>query len=173
MTLEELAAFQIRKFINIGAAGGLQQHMNIGDIVLCDRAIRDEGTSHHYSPAEKYALACPDLTEKISVAFQRQGLEYTKGTSWTTDAPYRETIGELRQYRSEGIATVEMEVSALFAAGAFRGVGVSAVFVISDILSEEDWHQGYHSDEKLAGLQKIYRAILEMAAMDSENHCMS
>ncbi len=41
MTLEELAAFRIKKFVNLGTAGGLQQNMNIGDIVICDRAIRD------------------------------------------------------------------------------------------------------------------------------------
>jgi len=45
MTLEELAAFRINKFVNIGTAGGLQQNMDIGDIVLCDRAIRDEADS--------------------------------------------------------------------------------------------------------------------------------
>ena len=54
MTLEELIAFGIKTFVNLGTAGGLQQNMNIGDIVNCDRAIRDEGTSHHYLPVEKY-----------------------------------------------------------------------------------------------------------------------
>jgi len=170
MTLEELVAFRIKKFVNLGTAGGLQQNMNVGDIVLCDRAIRDEGTSHHYLPVEKYAFACPELTENLCTAFERKGIQFSKGTSWTTDAPYRETISELRQYRSDGVATVEMEVSALFAAGAYRGVGVSAIFVISDILSEEDWHQGYHSAEKLEGLKKIFEVVLEMTAMNGENN---
>ena len=161
MTLEELAAFHIKKFVNLGTAGGLQQDMNVGDIVLCDRAIRDEGTSHHYLPAEKYAYACTERTEHLSTAFEKKGIEYRKGTSWTTDAPYRETINELRQYRADGVATVEMEVSALFAVGAYRGVGVSSILVISDILSEEDWHQGYHSAEKLEGLKKTFEVSLE------------
>jgi uridine phosphorylase len=170
MTLEELAAFRINKFVNIGTAGGLQQNMDIGDIVLCDRAIRDEGTSNHYLPDEKYAFACPDLTENLCTAFEKKGIEYSKGTSWTTDAPYRETVDELRQYRSDGVATVEMEVSALFAAGAYRGVGVSAILVVSDILSEEIWNQGYHSTEKLEGLKKIFEVVLEMIAMSSKNN---
>ena len=173
MTLEELAAFRIKKFVNIGTAGGLQKNMNVGDIVLCDRAIRDEGTSYHYLPAEKYAFACPELTENLCTALERKGIEYSKGTSWTTDAPYRETIGELRQYRSDGVATVEMEISALFAAGAYRGVGVSAILVISDILSEEDWHQGYHSAEKLEGLKKIFEVVLEMMAMNNKDNQMN
>ena len=170
MTLEELAAFGIKTFVNIGAAGGLQQNMNIGDIVICDRAIRDEGTSHHYVAAEKYALPCPELTENLCTTFERKGIQYSKGTSWTTDAPYRETIGELRQYCSDGVVTVEMEVSALFAVGAYRGVGVSSIFVISDILSEEDWNQGYHSAEKLEGLKKIFEVALEMIAINSKNN---
>ena len=170
MTLEELAAFRINKFVNIGTAGGLQQNMDIGDIVLCDRAIRDEGTSNHYLPDEKYAFACPDLTENLCTAFKKKGIEYSKGTSWTTDAPYRETVDELRQYRSDGVATVEMEVSALFAAGAYRGVSVSAILVVSDILSEEIWNQGYHSTEKLEGLKKIFEVVLEMIAMSSKNN---
>ena len=161
MTLEELVAFGIKEFVNLGSAGGLQQDMNVGDIVLCDRAIRDEGTSHHYQPVEKYAYACAEMTEHLSAAFERKDIEYRIGTSWTTDAPYRETIDELRQYRADGVATVEMEVSALFAAGAYRAVGVSAIFVISDILSEEDWHQGYHSAEKLEGLKKTFEVALD------------
>ncbi len=162
MTFEELAAFGIKRFVNLGTAGGLQQNMNIGDIVICDRAIRDEGTSHHYLPVEKYAFPCPELTESLCTAFERKGIQYGKGTSWTTDAPYRETIEELRQYCSDGVVTVEMEASALFAVGAYRDVSVSAIFAISDILSEEDWNQGYHSEEKLEGLKKIFEVALEM-----------
>jgi len=170
MTLEELAAYGIKTFVNIGAAGGLQENMSIGDIVICDRAIRDEGTSDHYLPVEKYALPCPESTGNLCRAFERKGIQYSKGSSWTTDAPYRETVGELRQYRSDGVATVEMEVSALFAVGAYRGVSVSAIFVISDILSEEDWHQGYHSAEKLEGLKKGFEVALEAIAIDSSNN---
>ncbi|NOR88935.1 MAG: phosphorylase [Anaerolineales bacterium] len=168
MTLEELAAYGIKKFVNLGTAGGLQQNMNIGDIVVCDRAIRDEGTSFHYLPDDVYADSCPELTENLCVVFESKGIQYRKGSSWTTDAPYRETIGELRQYRADGVATVEMEASALFAVGAYRGVCVSAVFAISDLLSEEDWKQEYHSAEKLEGLKQIFEVALEAIAEQTE-----
>ncbi len=143
--------------------------MNIGDIVICDRAIRDEGTSHHYLPVEKYAFSCPELTENLCAAFERKGIPYSKGTSWTIDAPYRETIEEVHQYCADGVSTVEMETSALFAVGAYRGVSVSAIFTISDILSEEDWNQGYHSEEKLESLKQIFEVALEMIAINSSN----
>jgi len=78
--------------------------------------------------------------------------------------------GLLCHYCSDGVATVEMEASALFAVGAYRGVSVSAIFVISDILSEEDWNQGYHSAEKLEGLKQIFEVALEMIAINSKNN---
>ncbi len=62
-----------------------------------------------------------------------------------------------------------MEVSALFAVGVYRGVGVSSIFVISDILSEEDWNQGYHSAEKLESLKQIFEVVLEAIAINSSN----
>ena len=164
MTLEELAALGVSRFVNLGAAGGLQQDMSVGDIVVCERAIRDEGTSNHYLPEAKYSGSCPDLTERLCEAIERKGIPYRKGTSWTTDAPYRETVEEFQRHCSDGVATVEMEASALFAVGAFRGVSVSSVFAISDILSEGAWNQGYHSEEKLEALKKIFEAALESMA---------
>ncbi len=62
-----------------------------------------------------------------------------------------------------------MEASALLAVGAYRGVSVSAVFTISDILSEEDWNQGYHSEEKLESLKQIFEIALEAIAINSSN----
>jgi len=165
MSLEELAAYGIKKFINLGTAGGLQKNMNIGDIVVCERAIRDEGTSHHYMPDEKYAHASEDLTAELVKAIEKRGIPFRKGTSWTTDAVYRETVEELLQYRSEGVLTVEMEAAALFAVGSFRKVSVSSVFSVSGILTEAGWNQGYHSEEKLDGLKQIFEAALETIAI--------
>jgi hypothetical protein len=54
--------------------------------------------------------------------------------------------------------------------GAYRGVDVSSIFVISDILSEEDWNQGYHSEEKLEGLKKVFEVAVKVLAMNSTNN---
>lgn len=53
--LEELTAFGIKKYISIGVAGSLQTNLKLGNIIVCDKAIRDEGVSHHYLQPEKYA----------------------------------------------------------------------------------------------------------------------
>jgi uridine phosphorylase len=155
MTLEELIALGVSRFVNLGTAGGLQETMQVGDIVVCDRAIRDEGTSYHYLPDAKYACASPALTQALCAAIAARGLPVRIGTSWTTDAPYRETTEEIRRYRAEGVATVEMEASALFAVGEYRGVSVAAIFAVSDILSENGWASAYRTPEVTDHLLQI------------------
>jgi len=167
ITLEELIAFGVTKFVSLGAAGGLQKSMSIGDIVVCERAIRDEGTSHHYLPAAKYAHACPNLTAGLIAAIKANDIAALTGTTWTTDAPYRETVEEIQSYRADGVATVEMEASAMFAVGEYRGVSVSSIFAISDVLSEEDWDQGFETEVMSDGMKRIFWIALHTIAAGS------
>ncbi len=158
--LEELIAFGVRRFISVGTAGTLQKHLCVGDLVVCDRAIRDEGTSYHYLKPSKYAYASREMTQFIKAALDAFEQKYVVGTSWTTDAPYRETVAEARQYQKEGVATVEMEASALFAVAQFRGVEMGAMFTISDSLAELQWSPRFHSRKTSGGLETLYDVAL-------------
>jgi uridine phosphorylase len=160
VALEELIAFGVRRFITIGTAGTIQPSIGIGDLVVCDKAIRDEGTSHHYLGPGKYALPSPELTAKLGAALTERGERFHVGTSWTVDAPYRETVAEARRYQEEGVATVEMEAAALFAVGRHRGVEIAAVFSISDSLAGLEWHPEFHSDKTTRGLETIVQAAM-------------
>ena len=75
-------------------------------------------------------------------------LEYALGTSWTTDAPYRETYEEVEKYRKEGVLTVEMEAAAIFAVTKYLNVEAGALFTISDYLCEEEWQLHFHLTEE-------------------------
>jgi uridine phosphorylase len=161
VVLEGLIAFGIRRFVSVGLAGSVQPDMDIGDIVVCDKAIRDEGTSYHYLPASRHAYASPDLTARLRSALDQRGVAYRVGTTWTIDAPYRETCAEIRQYQREGVATVDMEASALFAVAEYRGVEMAALFTISDSLAGDEWRHSFRGPEVNAGLQTLYRAALD------------
>jgi len=84
-------------------AGGINQKLNPGDVVVCTKSIRDEGTSHHYVKNAKYAFATKDLTDALFVSLSKEFKRLCKGSSWTIDAPYRETVKELIHYRSEDV----------------------------------------------------------------------
>ncbi len=147
VVMEELIAFGIKKFISIGSAGALQRSLNIGDLVICDKAIRDEGSSHHYLPSEKFALPDSDLTnllaetltEFLGKTLRSEVKSFSRGTSWTIDCPYRETEAEVLQYQNEGVLCVEMEAAALFSVAKFRGVQIASAFTISDSLADLQW----------------------------------
>ncbi len=112
-------------FVSVGTAGSLQRDLTIGDLVLCDAAIRDEGVSHHYLPPAKLATAEARMTAAVGAALGQAGVPFRAGTSWTIDTPYRETVAEARRYQAEGVACVEMEAAALFAVAEVRGLRVS------------------------------------------------
>ncbi len=160
IALEELVAWGVKNFITIGTAGRLQKHLRTGDIVVCDQAIRDEGTSYHYLPPSKYARASPEITDKIKSALDSLGKRYFVGTSWTTDAIYRETVAEARQYQREKVLTVEMEASAMFSVANFRNVNVGAVFAISDSLAEMEWKPDFYHRKLDDSKRTLFKAAI-------------
>ena len=165
--LEELIAFGVKQFLSIGEAGALQQEIKIGDIVVCDRAIRDEGTSHHYLPDEKYAYPSKAITAQITATLERLGHEYSVGTSWTVDAIYRETVDEVKRYQAEGVKTVEMEASALFVVAEYHAVELGSFFCISDSLAELSWRPEFQSVENRNSLQNLYKiAVAALCGRD-------
>ena len=155
--LEGLIALGTRNIASIGTAGSLQHSLSPGDLVLCEAAIRDEGVSHHYLPPGKLATASPELTAKLGAAI---GSGFAVGTSWTIDAPYRETVAEARHYQAEGVLRVEMEAAALFAVAAVRGVQLASAFSISDSLADLEWNPQFHGAEVQEGLVTLYEAAV-------------
>lgn len=160
--LEELIAFGVKKFISIGTAGTLQKNIKMGSLMVCEKAIRDEGTSHHYLKHSKYAYTSKEMTNKIKESLEEFKQKYFVGTSWTIDAPYRETAAEAKQYQQEGVATVEMEASALFAVAQYRNVELGVIFTISDSLAELEWKPKFHLKKTKKSLEILYRVAIDV-----------
>jgi uridine phosphorylase len=156
--MELLIAVGVTRFISIGAAGGIQSDLAIGDIVVCERAIRDEGVSHHYLKPARYAYPSQRLTDSLRGRLETHSDRIWVGDTWTIDAPYRETVEEVRRYQAEGVLTVEMEAAALAAVAQYRGVEFATAFAVSDSLAELTWNPQFEADETLRGLDILYDA---------------
>ena len=139
LLMEELIARGAGRFLALGHVGSLQPDVTLGDLVVVDRALRDEGTSHHYLDAGAYVDATSALCDRLEATFDGADDDYHTGPTWTTDAVYRETIPEIERYREDGIITVDMEAAAVFAVGEHRGVDAGALFTISDHLDPSGW----------------------------------
>jgi purine-nucleoside phosphorylase len=153
LAMEMLIAWGVQDFLSIGTAGAIAPDLRIGDLVGCDRALRDEGTSHHYLPTDRYAY--PTDNGRFAKKFSRAG------TSWTLDAFFRHTKEEVLTYQKEGVLTVEMEASALFTVGQLRRVRVGAAFVISDLLYGEEWDPQFRQAPVEKGLDQLLQLALE------------
>lgn len=159
---EELAVMGFRKMILMTWGGALQPDLDPGDIVVCNRAIRDDGTSHHYLPPGKFVDADTALVAELVRAIQSRGADPTIGTTWTTDAPYRETRKEVKQYQSEGVKVVEMESSGLFTIGQVRGIQATSVVVVMDSLATLEWKAPERLDGIMRSLEVVYQAAIDV-----------
>jgi uridine phosphorylase len=159
---EELAVMGIRKMVLMTWGGALQPDLQPGDIVVCNQAIRDDGASHHYLPPGKCVDADASLVEKLSAAIHSRGGACSTGTTWTTDAPYRETRAEVQQYQSEGVKVVEMESSGLFTIGQVRGVQTASVVVVMDSLATLEWKVPERLDGIVRSLELVYQAAIDV-----------
>jgi uridine phosphorylase len=111
---EELFASGCRLLISITSAGQIVPAGEPPYFVVINRALRDEGTSHHYAPPSEYGEADPLLVAWAATALKRANQQVTVGSSWTTDAPFRETAEAIESARSKGVLAVEMEAAALY-----------------------------------------------------------
>ncbi|HOX17633.1 MAG TPA: nucleoside phosphorylase [Spirochaetales bacterium] len=158
--LEELAAWGVERFVSIGTAGALVEGLEIGSIVVCEGAFRDEGVSYHYLPAGDRAYPCEKGTRALEAAFDAAGLPWRRCVSWTTDAIYRETPADLAELRARGATVAEMEAAALFAVARYRGARIASCFTVSDIVADDEWHPEFHSEETHGGLEALFKASL-------------
>ena len=137
--MEEAIAAGCRAFVACGGAGAIQPGLALGHVIVPDRAVRDEGTSFHYLPPSRTVDADPASVAVATAVLDRRGVPYNVGTTWTTDAPYRETRGKVARRRAEGCITVEMETAAFLAVAQFRNVRFAQYLYAADDVSGEAW----------------------------------
>lgn len=155
LTLEKLVALGARKIIVYGWCGSINQALTIGDVLLPTWAVSTEGTSAHY-PAKRRPESHEPTRHLLYNGLTTQGLKVHSGPVWTTDAPYRESVGQVTQLGGQGVLGVDMEYAALVAAAAFRKVELAGVLLVSDELWSGKWNPGFRTK----GFKKKSRDIL-------------
>ncbi len=166
--MEEFIAWGVQQFISIGTAGSLHSKAIPGDLVVCEKAIRDEGTSYHYLPPSKYIHAPRRMTNKLQNLLKNGNLPYHMGSTWTTDSFYRQTAEEVQHFQKEGVLTVEMEAAALFAVAHYHQIDLGAMFVISGTHTGLNWHPHLEDQRPREGLNSLLKIALEASQDLSE-----
>ncbi len=172
MLLESLIAVGIKKVIVLGWCGAVSEKLNVGDILIPQRAIVDEGTSHNYQEAtESIFYTKPDMefSDQLSKELDRRKMNHLKSTIWSTDAIYRETKKKVDLFKNLGADAVEMECSALFAVAHYRQIQIGAALVVSDSVASKDWDPGFRNKKFKTARRNVCEAMIAFAKNITNN----
>ena len=146
IAVEELIKCGADTFIRIGTAGPVKDPADCDtyDGVIVTGAVRDEGTTLHYIPAEYPAVADRHVVDVLARAAQAKGLRYLEGISQSKDSFYGEVDPDsspaatrLRErwtaWQRGNVACSEMECAALFIISSIRGCRASAIMNWGDM----------------------------------------
>lgn len=148
LVAEQAFASGCRLLVSVTSSGRIAEDLPAEPhFVLIRRALRDEGTSHHYLPPSTFAEAPqPGLLDRVAAGLRAEApdLLVLEGATWTTDAPFRETELAIAAARTLGCLAVEMEAAALYAFAAARARPVICFAHVTNAmgLDEGDFEKG-------------------------------
>jgi uridine phosphorylase len=166
LVAEELFASGCQLLVSLTSAGQIVSAGPPPYFVVIDRALRDEGTSYHYAPPSEFAEADPDLVGRADAALAQTELRSVVGASWTTDAPFRETIEAINAARTKGILAVEMEAAALYAFARAAKARVLCLAHVTNTMGQagDDFEKG-EADGARDALIALERVIVAIEAV--------
>jgi AMP nucleosidase len=131
--MDLLSAVQPKAVLFLGKCGGLKKKNKVGDLILPIAAIRGEGTSNDYFPAEVPALPAFALEKAISTTIRDKGFDYWTGTCYTTNRRVWEHDNEFKKYlRLIRAMAIDMETATIFITGFYNHIPTGALLLVSD-----------------------------------------
>jgi AMP nucleosidase len=131
--MDLLTAIQPEAVLFLGKCGGLKKRNTIGDLILPIAAIRGEGTSNDYFPAEVPALPAFALQKAISTTIRDHQVDYWTGTVYTTNRRVWEHDDEFKEYLTKLRAyAIDMETATIFTVGFYNKIPTGALLLVSD-----------------------------------------
>ncbi len=131
--MDLLSAISPKAVLFLGKCGGLKSQNQLGDLILPIAAIRGEGASDDYMPAEVPALPSFRLQRAISHVIKAKGFDYWTGSVFTTNRRVWEHDEEFKEYlRSIRASAIDMETATLFTVGFANKIPRGALLLVSD-----------------------------------------
>lgn len=132
--MDLLTARDPKGVLFLGKCGGLKTSTEIGHFILPIAAIRGEGTSNDYFPAEVPALPSFKLHKFISNKIIEHGHEYRTGVVYTTNRRLWEWDEKFKKYlQSLSAIAIDMETATIFIVGHANEISRGALLLVSDM----------------------------------------
>lgn len=148
--MDLLMAIEPKAVLFLGKCGGLKKRNNVGDLILPIAAIRGEGTSNDYFPAEVPAMPAFALQKAVSTAIREAKIDYWTGTVYTTNRRVWEHDDEFKNYlRKIRAYAVDMETATIFTVGFYNKIPTGALLLVSDQPMVPEGVKTAESDKKV------------------------
>jgi AMP nucleosidase len=158
--MDLLAAIEPKAVLFLGKCGGLKK-TKVGDFILPIAAIRGEGTSNDYMPAEIPALPSFRLQKAVSAMIVKHGLDYWTGTVYTTNRRVWEHDEKFRTYlKTIRASAIDMETATIFIVGFVNHIPKGALLLVSDSPMTPEGVKTSRSDKSVS--ERFVRQQLEI-----------
>lgn len=152
--MDLLSAITPKAVLFLGKCGGLKKKNQVGDLILPIAAIRGEGTSNDYLPAEVPALPAFSLQKAVSTTIRNNDKDYWTGTVYTTNRRVWEHDNEFKKYLQKIRAmAIDMETATIFSVGFFNKIPTGALLLVSD---QPMVPHGVKTDQSDSSVTKTY-----------------
>lgn len=128
IAIEELKNIGVTHCIRIGSCGALREDIRLGDLILVNGAVRDDGTSKYYVEAGYPAIPDTGLLMACAECAAKRGVNYHVGIIRSHDGFYMDDQDKLNDYWSKrDVLASDMETATLFTLGRLRGLKTASI----------------------------------------------
>lgn len=128
IALVEAAELGCRYALRIGGTGALRAGIELGSLLIVERALRGGGAAAWYADSHKSAKASSLMQQALEVSATQSNILYTKATVRSIDGYYAgqgrqfphsqdDTERILDRYREEGVDALDMETETVLVIG--------------------------------------------------------
>lgn len=155
---ELINEYDVQKLIRVGTCGGMQEDVNIRDVILAQGSTSDSQMNRNTFGGVDFApLADFNLLKTAHNITEEKGLNTHVGNVFTSDIFYRDNSEAFNQLLTQhGVLGVEMEATALYTLAAKYNRQALAILTVSDHIitgeatTSEERQTSFHQMMELA-----------------------
>ncbi|MCD6633196.1 nucleoside phosphorylase [Lactococcus cremoris] len=163
IAIEELHNIGVKRIIRVGSAGALKLGIGLGNPIIGEGAVRDDGLTKMYVPEQYPAVPSSTLLAKA----KEIAPEAIYGIIRSHDGFYMDNNEQTQEYWSNfGLIGEDMESGALFTVGRLRGI--ETLSILNNVVAyKEDLQAGVNdlvsgADKVIEGEKRTIEIALEV-----------
>lgn len=173
IVVNELVQVGIKQIIRIGTCGSIQNHVQVGSVVISQGALTRQGAANDIAPIEYPAVADPFLTVALASTATKLSYPYHLGITASVDTFYEGQeriessanpslqpwlLGITEHYRNLNILNYEMEAGTLFKMASVYGFAAAC---ICGVVAQRNQGENIVLEEKKLAVERAIEIALE------------